>query len=253
VTWLESVRLALDEAPVPRPFFFRDDDAGWRDDRLRTLLDRFEAYGLPVDLAVIPAELTPELTRELTVRIRDTGVRVHQHGLTHTNHEPSGRKCEFGPSRDAVALTLDVVEGQRRMRDAFGPRVDPVFTPPWNRCVPAIADILVPFELKVLSRDSTAPRLDRPDLVETPVTVDWFGHRKGIRLTRAELGDAIAESIRRDEAVGVMLHHAVTDEADLAGIDDLLALVAGHEHAHPSTIMAVAHFDHRLSAKPLQL
>ena len=77
--------------------------------------------------------------------------------------------------------------------------------------------------------------------MEIPVTVDWFGHHKGVRWTRDELGEVIAASIRRDRAVGVMLHHAVTDEADLAGIDDLLALVASHANTQATTIMALAH------------
>jgi hypothetical protein len=50
MTWLEVVRVALDEAASPRPFFFRDDDAGWRDDRLRDVLDCFQARGLPIDM-----------------------------------------------------------------------------------------------------------------------------------------------------------------------------------------------------------
>ena len=241
MTWLETVRRALDEADSPRPFFFRDDDAGWRDDRLRAVLDRFQTRELTVDVAVIPSELTPGLTRELEARIRDTGVRVHQHGYAHVNHEPAGRKCEFGPSRDAGACTRDISEGQRRMRDAFGPHLDAVFTPPWNRCVPWIVDVLAPLGFEVLSRDSTAEPLERADLVEIPVTVDWFGHHKGVRWTRQEMGERLAASIRHDRAVGVMLHHAVTDEVDLAGIDDLLALVASHANAQVTTIMALAH------------
>jgi predicted deacetylase len=239
--WLETVRVALDEADVPRRFFFRDDDAGWRDDRLRAVLDCFVARGLPVDVAVIPTELTPRLTRELWVRVRDTGLRVHQHGYAHANHEPTGRRCEFGQARDAAAHTRDIAEGQRLMRDAFGPRVDPVFTPPWNRCVPEIADALLPLGFEVLSRDSTAAPLGNSDLLEVPVTVDWFGHHKGVRWTRHELGEMLAASIRRDPAVGVMLHHAVTDEAELAGIDDLLGLVASHANAQATTIMALVH------------
>jgi hypothetical protein len=241
MTWLDTVRVALDEVDSPRPFFFRGDDAGWRDDRLRAVLDCFVARELPVDVAVIPAELTTGLTWELRVRVRDTGLRVHQHGFAHANHEPTGRKGEFGQARDAAAQTRDIAEGQRRMRDAFGPHMDAVFTPPWNRCVPSIADSLVPLGFEVLSRDSTAAPLDPSDLVEIPVTVDWFGHHKGVRWTRAELGEAVAASIRRDQAVGVMLHHAVTDEAELAGIDDLLALVASHANAQATTIMAMAH------------
>jgi predicted deacetylase len=240
MTWLDTVRVALDEADSPRPFFFRDDDAGWRDDRLRAVLDRFAARGLPVDVAVIPAELTPGLASELRVRVRDTGVRVHQHGYAHANHEATGRKCEFGQAREAAAQARDIAEGRRRMRDAFGPAVDAVFTPPWNRCVPSIADALVPLGFEVLSRDSTAAPLDPSDLVEVPVTVDWFGHHKGVRWTREEMGEVLAASIRRDRAVGVMLHHAVTDEAELAGIDDLLALVAGHANAQATTIMTLA-------------
>lgn len=249
MTWLEVVRVALDEADSPRPFFFRDDDAGWRDDRLRDVLDCFQARGLPVDVAVIPAELTPELAAELTARAGDGGVRVHQHGYAHANHETTGRKCEFGQSREAGAYARDIAEGQRRMRDAFGPHADAVFTPPWNRCEPAVADALVTLGFAVLSRDSTAPRLDRSDLVELPVTVDWFGNRKGVRWTREELGEVIAASIRRDRAVGVMLHHAVTDRAELAGVDELLALVDGHPHAQATTIISLAA---SLTAKPLQ-
>ena len=243
MTWLGTVRVALDQvdqADAPRPFFFRDDDAGWRDDRLRAVLDCFQTHGVPVDVAVIPAELTPGLARELDARVRDTGVRVHQHGFAHVNHEPSGRKCEFGQARDAAAHARDVAEGQRLMHDAFGPAVDAVFTPPWNRCVPGIAGALRPLGFEVLSRDSTAAPLEPSDLAEVPVTVDWFGHHKGVRWTRDELGEVIAASVRRDRAVGVMLHHAVTEEADLAGIGELLALVAGHAHAHPTTIMALA-------------
>ena len=48
---------ALDAAPRPVEVFFRDDDAGWEDTRLLELVARFAEHGLPVDLAVIPAEL----------------------------------------------------------------------------------------------------------------------------------------------------------------------------------------------------
>jgi len=39
-----------------------------------------------------------------------------------------------------------------------------------------------------------------------------------------------------DGPVGVMLHHAVTDAGNLAGIDELLALIAGHESAVSTSI-----------------
>jgi peptidoglycan/xylan/chitin deacetylase (PgdA/CDA1 family) len=240
MTWLDGVRAALDEADTPRRFFFRDDDAGWRDDRLREVFGCFQAHGIPLDVAVIPAELTPELTRELGARVSAGGVRVHQHGYAHVNHELTGRKCEFGPGRTPAAIADDIAEGQRRMRDAFGSHADAVFTPPWNRCEPAVADTLVSLGFEVLSRDSTAPTLDRPDIAEVPVTVDWFGHHKGTRWDLDQLGEVIAGSVRRDRAVGVMLHHAVTDETDLEAVDQLLAIVASHPLARPITMMSLA-------------
>src|SRR3954449_2685447 len=81
--WLRPVVDALDAAiapPVPVPFFFRDDDAGWGDARLVALLDVFEARATGIDLAVIPRELDASLARELVAR---AGVRLHQHGLAH--------------------------------------------------------------------------------------------------------------------------------------------------------------------------
>jgi hypothetical protein len=97
--WLEPLRRALDAAERPVGFFFRDDDAGWADDRLWSLLDRFAAAALPVDLAVIPAALAAEPARRLRRRVAASGglVAVHQHGFSHANHERAGRKHEFGP------------------------------------------------------------------------------------------------------------------------------------------------------------
>lgn len=238
--WLDPVRVALDEAGSPRPIFFRDDDAGWRDDRLHAMLDCFARHAVPLDVAVIPAELTPELTRELRARVTGGDVRLHQHGYAHMNHEATGRKCEFGQSRDRTVSAYDIAEGQRRMRDAFGSQADPVFTPPWNRCDPSVADTLVSLGFEVLSRDSTAPPVDRSDLAEIPITVDWFGHRKGVRWEPNELAEVIAGSIRRDPAVGVMLHHGVTDESELSSVDELVALVASHPQARATTIMSAA-------------
>lgn len=128
--WLEPLRRALDAADRPVTFFFfRDDDVGWADDRLWLLLDRFASFALPVDLAVIPAALAPEPARLLRSRIAGSGglIAAHQHGHTHANHEPAGRKHEFGPARTAEQQRRDLALGFRVLsRDAtataLGPR-----------------------------------------------------------------------------------------------------------------------------------
>src|SRR6476661_3177300 len=65
VTLLRNLLLSLDETAQPVDVFFRDDDAGWADERLLELVARFAERGLPLDLAVIPAELTPRLASAL--------------------------------------------------------------------------------------------------------------------------------------------------------------------------------------------
>src|SRR4051794_33505250 len=97
VTLLRKLLDSLDRSPRRLEVFFRDDDAGWDDDRLLALVDLFAERGLPLDLAVIPAELSARLASALVAR--DVG--LHQHGYSHANHEVEGRKCEFGPGRGA--------------------------------------------------------------------------------------------------------------------------------------------------------
>ena len=122
--WLDPVRDALDEAARPVTLFFRDDDAGWRDDRLRRLLEIFDRFSTPIDLAVIPCALGDSLARELRRRRESSPVLtgVHQHGLAHANHEPAGRKCEFGGARDEGVQRRDIEAGRRARRAARAPR-----------------------------------------------------------------------------------------------------------------------------------
>lgn len=240
MSWLDPVARALDLAPGPVPVFFRDDDAGWADDRLVAMLDAFSGVGLALDVAVIPDAMHDRLARELRARARDGRVHVHQHGFRHVNHEPTGRKQEFGSARPREVQTADLVNGRRILLGFLGDLVEPVFTPPWNRCTSDTAAATADLGLRVLSRDVTATALDPCGLVEVPVTTDWFGHRKGVRWTRAELAGRIAADVTAGGPVGIMLHHEVTDELDLAAIGELLRLVAEHDRAGPTTIMALA-------------
>jgi peptidoglycan/xylan/chitin deacetylase (PgdA/CDA1 family) len=240
MSWLDPVRAALDDSPAPCAFFFRDDDAGWGDVRLFALLDVFDTHAVPVDVAVIPTEVTPVLAQRLGARARSGGVRLHQHGYAHVNHETTGRKHEFGPSRDVAAQTADVARGRRVLRDAFGELVDDVFTPPWNRCTPTTGEVLRDQGISILSRDVTAPMLDQADLLELPITIDWFGHHKGQRWSRGDLAARIAGDISTGGPVGVMLHHGVTDAAELSAIEGLVGLVGSHPRSWPTTIVSAA-------------
>ena len=219
--WLDPLRAALDEAPAT--FFFRDDDAGWCDDRLRLVLAVFDRHAAPLDLAVIPCSLRLRLARELRSRRGTTG--LHQHGFAHANHEREGRKCEFGPSRSEPEQRRSIERGRYLIEQLLEGPVDPIFTPPWNRCTDATGRALVAAGFRVLSRESRAPTLGLDGLDELSVHVDWFAHRRGVRLTAAELGQLLAAETRSGRLVGVMLHHAVTDGDDLRRLDELLGVL----------------------------
>ncbi|HKP87111.1 MAG TPA: glycosyltransferase [Blastocatellia bacterium] len=232
-SWLDPVRRALDEAPEPVSFFFRDDDAGWEDDRLFRLLDMFADFDLPVDLAVIPQALTPRLAREISRRIEAGGGRigVHQHGFAHNNYEVEGRKCEFGPARTRAQQERDIESGKSRLAELCGPVVQPIFTPPWNRCTTVTGECLVRLGFRVLSRDNSAGALGVSGLLELPVTVDWFAKRKGLRLKLNDMGALVAAAIKDSRPIGIMFHHAIMDAEERRAAGELLGTLAAHDGA----------------------
>lgn len=213
VRWLDPVASAFDSAEAPVQVFFRDDDAGWRDDRLRVLLDLFEMHGLPLDVAAIPQALGPGMARELATR----GVAVHQHGLAHVNHEPDGRKHEFGPSRSRDVQRRDIEAGRRLLAERLDGAVQPIFTPPWNRCTRDTGLCLAELGFSVLSRESRAEPLGVDGLRELPVSLDF------VRLEPDELARRFAAA---RPPVGVMFHHAEMDTEAMDRVAELLALVA---------------------------
>ena len=161
--WLDPVRAALDASSEPVPFFFRDDDAGWESGLLWELLDRFEARQVHIELAVIPAELDDNLATALCDRASTGLVHLHQHGFRHVNHEANGRKYEFGPSRSHGQQLADIAQGRAMMDALLHPHVEPIFTPPWNRCTDQTAKALVGLGFEILSRPHCCPlRLGRP-------------------------------------------------------------------------------------------
>ena len=97
----------------------------------------------------------PSSAGELCIR----RVGIHQNGFAHVNHEREGRKCEFGPSRGFAAQREDIAAGQERLRELLGERLDPFFTPPWNRCTADTGAALVELGFAGLSREHRAEPL----------------------------------------------------------------------------------------------
>jgi predicted glycosyltransferase len=227
-SWLDALRRALDTASRSIPFFFRNDDVGWENARLFALLDLFNNHDIPIDLAVIPKAISQITAKRLC---KFGTVSIHQHGYAHLNHEPVGRKCEFGESRSREQQLADITAGKQRLLDLFGPNTESIFTPPWNRCTAVTADCLREAGFTILSRDVTATPLSVAGLLELPVSVDWFARRKRVPLPPHEIGELLAAAASESAPVGVMLHHAIMNEEERGRLDELLKLLSSHSQA----------------------
>lgn len=240
--WLAPVRAALDARSEAVALFLRDDDAGWADERLERLLGLCANVALPMDVAVIPAAVTSACARMLLGWHdgRAARLRLHQHGLAHANHEPNGRPCEFGPLRTAAQQSADLADGRHRLREAFGGVVDPVFTPPWNRCTETTAVALRQLRFAVLSRDATARPFDLPGLRECPTHLDWFAKRHGERLAPDAWARRAALTMSGPGPIGLLLHHAVMDDEEFERLEPLLRLIATHPACAPCSLLDAA-------------
>jgi peptidoglycan/xylan/chitin deacetylase (PgdA/CDA1 family) len=233
MSWLISLAETLDAASQPIVFFFRNDDAGWEDRRLFELLRLFGKHDVPLDLAVIPKSIRNNTAARLRVLVEmfPEKISLHQHGYAHLNHEQDGRKSEFGDSRPGTLQLADITSGRQLLMDMFGPVVDPIFTPPWNRCTAMTATCLRAAGFTYLSRDVSAIPIDTGGLREVPVAIDWFKKRQGFRLAPSEIGAALSAAARARSAVGVMLHHAVMDHDEHTRLGEVLRLLSLHPHA----------------------
>jgi hypothetical protein len=228
--WLDPVRATLDALAVPATVFIRDDDAGWGNDRLYRLLEVTELYGVPIDLAAIPAAMDLTLAGQLRHLVaRSNGrIAVHQHGFAHLNHETAGRNSEFGDCRLAVAQRDDLQAGRHMLEDHLGHTLPSFFTPPWNRCTKVTAEILVEQGYGTVSRDASATPFSIDRLGELPVHLDWTG-RRGVSIGPEAWGSAIGSALAATRApVGLMLHHEVMSGDDRRWLAELLAVAASH-------------------------
>jgi len=208
-----EVAKVLSERQTPVRVFFRDDDGGWADERLRELTNEFIEQDLPLDIAVIPDALS-QASVDVIGALLEAGdrVAVHQHGFSHVNHQLSGRSCEFGSDRNYEQQQSDIAKGQQKLADTFGTQVTPIFTPPWNRCTSDTAVALQSLGIRQLSRIINSEPIDKA-VPEIPVAVDWLKKRKGERLNTPELVNYISGLFdTEDEIIGVMLHHEHMDQ-----------------------------------------
>jgi hypothetical protein len=228
-----------EEAGKVATLWWRDDDAVVPTARLGRLLSI--ASGVPVSLAVIPADAEPELAEWLTGYLRSApkaSVTVLQHGWRHVNHSAARKKSEFPAERPTSEMASELAAGRARLTDLFGTRAQPVLVPPWNRFDDSLLGLLARCGLTGISRARARSASSRAlGIIEANIHVDlvaWKENR-GFVGEDAALGGLVEHLRARrlrgvcaDEPTGILTHHLVQDEATDAFLDRLITVSVAH-------------------------
>jgi hypothetical protein len=201
--------------------YFRDDDFGWEMERFTRLACVFADQGHKLNAAAIPQLTTAAAIESGVPGYASASVQFVVHGFSHSNHEPAGKKSEFGPSRNAKDVERELAEGIERVGSAAG-NFFPCFVPPWNsidaRFLPSLADA----GYRMLSRFEKSGNVRGP-VPERSVSLDLHTRKDGSRLSPEAILAAINEARKHESTLGVMLHHNRMEESDFATLTMVLA------------------------------
>lgn len=244
-TWADldaELRLWKDAGRSPT-FWWRDDDTQAPTAELDRLAGLAERYAAPLHLAVIPAEIDPDLAPRLTA---SSLVYAMQHGFAHINHEPAGtRASEIGDLRDVTLQVADLREGWRRLLTAKLPNLLPVLVPPWNRVSQKTLPHLAPLGFRMLSAFQGGASADGiAGLRQINAHVDPVCWKNGaeFRGTEKTLAQVVEHlSARRhgqaEEPTGFLTHHLQTDAATWDFIDQFLDRLQGYDWVRLSSVL----------------
>lgn len=222
---------ALENARPGQMVFFRADDVAVPSERFLILVQLFRKHGAPLDLAVVPAWLTPARLASLGSMFAPDDPRfcLSMHGFRHENHEREGKKQEFGDSRDAGAILRDLSRGRDLLAALLGPSFFPAFTPPWNRCGQKAMDALMGLGFTALSRSLGARPPAPSGLCSLDVSVDLHTRKEPDAASAWDaLFSELSSALAADRPCGVMIHHQRMNAPAFAFLDALLAALSVH-------------------------
>jgi peptidoglycan/xylan/chitin deacetylase (PgdA/CDA1 family) len=234
----EVITRAVAASPGPGLVFFRADDIAVPGQNLSLMLGLFRGYGVPLCCSVVPAWLSRPRWKHLKgLAGSDTSLWCwHQHGWRHVNHETTGRKQEFGPSRSREELAADLRRGWVRLESVMEDDFFPVFTPPWNRCNGETLELALEIGYHGVSRIIGSRPYTVTELPDLQVNVDLHTRREtepvaGWKALMLDLELALSKGF-----CGIMIHHQRMNEAALEFLEILLATLTR------STRIRVVHF-----------
>ncbi len=224
---MHSIDKGVSNSPAKPILFFRADDIGIPSHAFHQLILCFHKHNLPLCLATVPTWLTAKRLNELSLFMEPESSQWcwHLHGWLHRNFEVSGKKQEFGPSRNSDTISDILYKGRTRLKTLLGDNFHPVFTPPWNRCSQATLTSLAHLRFKAISRSAGA-RPEAPSVLpDFQVNVDLHTRKeslpqRGLENLLTELEKGIGSG-----QCGIMIHHQRMNRRALHLLDLLLEIV----------------------------
>jgi hypothetical protein len=212
----------------PGHLFFRADDVAVPGDRFVRLMELFTRHNVPLSLAVVPAWLTRPRWQQLKI-LHDKAPPLwcwHQHGWQHKNHEPRGKKREFGEGRPSSRIRQDLIRGRRRLETLLGAAFCPIFTPPWNRCDLTTLTLLKELNYYAVSRVQGSLPSPPKGLEDFVVNVDLHTRKElnpkiSWDALFAELGVGLSSGF-----CGIMIHHQRMNDAAFSFLEILLSALS---------------------------
>ncbi|MCB2166058.1 MAG: polysaccharide deacetylase family protein [Deltaproteobacteria bacterium] len=225
---------ANDVSSDPTAVFFRADDIAVPGRQFQRLMEIFTRNEVPLGLAVVPAWLTPPRWQALSGMgaSRPDLWCWHQHGWRHRNHEPLGKKQEFGPFRSADALRTDLDRGRRRLNAIMGAAFSPLFTPPWNRCSEITLALLQEMGYDAVSRSRSSQPPAPSGLPDHAVDVDLHTDRASSAANGWQRLISQLEKRLRQPRCGIMIHHQRMNDAAFCFLDTLLSILRQQARWH---------------------
>lgn len=217
----ERLGRARDEGRTYR-FWLRDDDAVAVTEPLEHLRGLCAEAGMPVLLAVIPAQAEAELGAWID---RHSAFTPCQHGFGHINHAPAGeRACELGAHRPRAEVLGELAHGRARLKGLFGARLNGILVPPWNRIDRSLLPFLPGLGFTALSTFGPAPAGGICRLNCDLDIIDWRNGRIGRSLDNlcAKLSALLDRNLDARRPIGILTHHLAHDDRAWGSLREIL-------------------------------
>jgi hypothetical protein len=223
MTWseLQAALKERNEAGRRVDFWWRDDDASAPSPALERAVDLSKKYGVPLALAVIPQDASPQLFQGLHER-----VTVLQHGTDHRNRAAAGeKKTEYPAAESAESALARIFQGTQKLSEIRS--FIPILAPPWNRMRQDLLGKLPGIGIRGIS--AYGPQQSRepaPGLRQVNTHVDVVAWRRGRRFVGED--EVLISTLRHlrsmEGPIGWLTHHAVHDAETWGFLERLFTL-----------------------------